>query len=310
MPDPGDLLALAERLAGEAAALSLDRLDQPRTNVRTKATSTDMLSEVDEAVERLIVDGIHAARPSDGILSEEGAEAEAASGVRWVIDPIDGTTNYIYGHAGYGISIAAEVDGETVAGVVADPIRGERFTAVRGGGATRNGEPIEVSGETEAGKALVATGFGYAPEGRVRQAEALARLIGRIRDVRRMGAAAVDLCSVACGRVDAYYERGLNHWDLAAGELIASEAGAVVSSIEGGPPRPGSVLAASPALHGRCSSCWRRRRCEASEPRRVEALAHRLDRELRGLGGALAHAHALGLERLPSWPRRCPRSRR
>jgi myo-inositol-1(or 4)-monophosphatase len=250
MTDALELLALAERLAGEAAALSLDRLDQPRTNVRTKATSTDMLSEVDEAVERLIVDGIHAVRPDDGILSEEGAEAEAVSGVRWVIDPIDGTTNYIYGHAGYGISIAVEVDGETVAGVVADPIRGERFSAVRGGGATRNGEPIEVSGETEAGKALVATGFGYAPEGRMRQAEALARMIGRIRDVRRMGAAAVDLCSVACGRVDAYYERGLNHWDLAAGELIAREAGAVVSSIEGGPAQAGSVLAAPPALHG------------------------------------------------------------
>ena len=249
MSDPDELLELAERLAAEAAELSLERLHQPRTDVRTKATSTDMLSEVDEACERLIVAGIRAARPDDGILSEEGAAADSTSGVRWVIDPIDGTTNYLYGHPGYAISIAVERDGDAIAGVVHDPLHGERFTATRGGGARRNGEPIGVSAETEPGSALVATGFGYTPEGRTRQAEALARLIGSIRDIRRMGAAAVDLCSVACGRVDAFFERGLNHWDLAAGELIASEAGAIVSSIEGGPPRSGSVLAAPPALH-------------------------------------------------------------
>jgi myo-inositol-1(or 4)-monophosphatase len=250
MEDRQVLLALAEDLAARAATLSLERLREPRTNVRTKATTTDMLSEVDEACERLIVEGIRASRPDDGILSEEGASAEPTSGVRWVIDPIDGTTNYLYGHPGYAISIAVEERGEPIVGVVADPIHRERFTAVRGGGARRNGEPIEVSTETEVASALVATGFGYEPEGRRAQAEAVARLIGSIRDVRRMGAAAVDLCSVACGRVDAYYERGLNHWDLAAGELIASEAGAVVSSIEGDTARPGSVLAAPPALHG------------------------------------------------------------
>jgi myo-inositol-1(or 4)-monophosphatase len=249
MSDSDELLELAERLAAEAAELSLERLHQPRTNVRTKATSTDMLSEVDEACERLIVEGIRDARPDDGILSEEGAAAESTSGVRWVIDPIDGTTNYLYGHPGYAISIAVERDGDAIAGVVHDPLHRERFTATRGGGARRNGEPIGVSAETEPGSALVATGFGYTPEGRARQAEALARLIGSIRDIRRMGAAAVDLCSVACGRVDAFFERGLNHWDLAAGELIAIEAGAIVSSIEGGPPRSGSVLAAPPALH-------------------------------------------------------------
>ena len=208
-----------------------------------------MLSEVDEACEQLIVDGIHAERPGDGILSEEGAEAESETGVRWVIDPIDGTTNYLYGHPGYAISIAVERDGEAVAGVVHDPLHGERFSATRGDGARRNGEPIRVSDETDPSTALVATGFGYTPEGRTKQAEALAGLIGSIRDIRRMGAAAVDLCSVACGRVDAFFERGLNHWDLAAGELIAREAGAVVSAIEGGPARAGSVLggAAGPA---------------------------------------------------------------
>jgi myo-inositol-1(or 4)-monophosphatase len=242
-PEPGALLALAQRLATDAAALSLARLGEPRSDVRTKATSTDMVSEVDEECERLIVGGIRAERPGDGILSEEGANAESTTGVRWVIDPIDGTTNYLYGHPGYGISIAAEIDGEVVAGVVADPIHGETFSATRGGGATRGSEPIAVSSETDLGGALVATGFGYAAEQRVAQAQTLARLIGSIRDIRRMGAAAVDLCSVACGRVDAYYELGLNHWDLAAGELIASEAGARVGQLD-----DGTVVAAPPAL--------------------------------------------------------------
>ncbi len=245
MEDLDELLALADRLAGEAAALSLERLGELRTDVRTKSSTTDMVSEVDEACETLIVDGIRAVRPDDGVLSEEGANAESTTGVRWVIDPIDGTTNYLYGHPGYGISIAVEIDGEVVVGVVHDPIHAERFNAVRGGGATRNDAPIAVSTETELSATLVATGFGYDADQRVAQAERLARLIGSIRDIRRMGAAAVDLCSVACGRVDAYYERGLNHWDLAAGALIATEAGATTGELD-----DGTVIAAPPALYG------------------------------------------------------------
>jgi myo-inositol-1(or 4)-monophosphatase len=202
-----------------------------------------MVSEVDEACERLIVEGIRAARGGDGILSEEGANAETTTGVRWVIDPIDGTTNYLYRHPGYGISIAVEVDGEVAVGVVHDPIHVQRFSAIRGRGAICNGEPVGVSSETELGKALVATGFGYAPQLRTAQAHVLAGLIGSIRDIRRMGAAAVDLCSVACGRVDAYYERGLNQWDLAAGSLIAAEAGATLGGLD-----DGTVIAAPPAL--------------------------------------------------------------
>ena len=187
--DPRELLALAVALAERAGALSLERLRDPRSDVRTKSTGTDVVTEVDEACERLIVDGIRAARPGDGILSEEGANAESATGVRWVIDPIDGTTNYLYGHPGYGISVAVEVEGEPVAGAVTDPMHGETFAAIAGGGATRNGEPIRVSGETELGRALVATGFGYSPEVRREQALMLAALIGSIRDIRRMGAA-------------------------------------------------------------------------------------------------------------------------
>ena len=239
-----ELVELAQRLANEAAALSLRRLSEPRSDVRTKSTGTDMVSEVDEECERLIVDGIRAARPDDGILSEEGASAESRSGVRWVIDPIDGTTNYLYGHPGYGISIAAEIDGEVAAGVVVDPIHRDCFTAVRGRGAQRNGEPVRVSAATDLAAALIATGFGYDAEVRVEQAKLLSRVIGSIRDIRRMGAAAVDLCSVACGRVDAYYERGLNHWDLAAGALIAIEAGATVGELG-----DGTVVGAPAALY-------------------------------------------------------------
>jgi len=244
MTDLVPLLELARDLAAEAAGLSLERLGQERSRVRTKSSATDMVSEVDEASERLIVEGIRRARPGDGILSEEGASAETTTGVRWVIDPIDGTTNYLYGHPGYAISIAAEVDGETAVGVVHDPIHGDRFAAVRGGEATRNDRPIEVSTETELGSALIATGFAYTAAERIAQAELLVRMIGSIRDIRRMGAAAVDLCSVACGRVDGYYERGLNHWDLAAGALIAQTAGATVGELD-----DGTLVAAPPALY-------------------------------------------------------------
>jgi len=248
MDDFGDQLELAEDLARRAAELQLERLESG-FRVATKSTSTDMVTAVDREVETLIVDGIRAARPDDAILGEEGADVAGASGYRWVIDPIDGTTNYLYGHPGFAVSIACELEGETVVGVVNDPMHRELFAATRGGGATRNGEPIRCSQETDLSKALVATGFGYDPDVRREQGEVVARIIGDIRDIRRMGAAAVDLCSVACGRVDAYFERGLNPWDLAAGELIATEAGATLTSIEGGPVVPGSVLAAPSGLH-------------------------------------------------------------
>jgi myo-inositol-1(or 4)-monophosphatase len=242
-----ELLALAQDLARRAAELQLERLGSG-FRVDTKSTATDMVTAVDDEVERLLVDGIREARPDDGILGEEGADVDGTSGYRWVIDPIDGTTNYLYGHAGFAVSIACEFEGETVVGVVNDPLHRELFAATRGGGATRNGESIHCSQEKDLSKALVATGFGYDPAQRREQGEVIARIIGEIRDIRRMGAAAVDLCSVACGRVDAYFERGLNAWDLAAGELIAVEAGATLSSIEGGPAVPGSVVAAAPAL--------------------------------------------------------------
>jgi len=175
--------------------------------------------------------------------------------VRWIIDPIDGTTNYVYGHPGFAVSIAADWTDpatgrpEPLVGVVADPLHAEVFTAVAGGGAFRNGEPIRCSATTELRQALVATGFSYEADRRARQAGVLAHLLPAVRDIRRMGAASVDLCSVACGRVDAYYERGLKAWDFAAGALVAVEAGAIVADLDGGGPSEAFTLAATPAIH-------------------------------------------------------------
>jgi len=247
-PDREELRALAERVARMAGGLLREGLGRARLEVGTKTTGTDMVTEMDRASEVLIERELLGTRPDDGILGEEGADQPGTSGVRWVVDPLDGTTNYLYGFPGFNVAIAAEVDGETVAGAVYDVVRNELFSAHRGGGATCDGTRISPSGTTDVAHALVGTGFSYAPTRRRRQAEVLVEVLPRIRDIRRQGAAALDLCSVACGRLDAYYERGLAPWDLAAGGLVASEAGAVVTDLDGGPPRPDSVLAASPAV--------------------------------------------------------------
>ena len=246
--DPGALVDLARGVAEEAVALLLDGLRRTRVTVETKSSATDMVSEMDRASEALIVSRLLAARPEDGIVAEEGSARDGTSGLRWVIDPLDGTTNYLYDFPGWAVSIAAEDGDGVVAGVVADAVHGEVFTATRGGGARRNGEPIAVSGCRDLTTALVGTGFGYGADRRAAQAAVLTGLLPRVRDIRRMGAASVDLCCVACGRLDAYYERGLSWWDLAAGALVATEAGAVVSSLDGGPPRGDSVVASAPAV--------------------------------------------------------------
>jgi fructose-1,6-bisphosphatase/inositol monophosphatase family enzyme len=243
-----ELLAVAMRLADDAANLLLEALDGPRTDVGTKTSSTDMVTEVDRSSEQLIVAGLRSARPDDALLAEEGATSVGTTGVRWVIDPLDGTTNFLYGLPGFAVSIAAEVDGERAIGVVHDPLHGDVFTAVRGRGAHRNGRTLTVREPEGLQEALVATGFSYDPDRRRLQAGVLAEVLPRIRDIRRGGAAAVDLCSVACGRVNAFYERGLGPWDFAAGALVAAEAGAVVGDLDGGPPSGGFVLAAAPGL--------------------------------------------------------------
>jgi len=247
-PTGGELAALAERAARSAAELLGHALHRPRESVTTKSTATDLVTEMDRAAERLVVDQLLGARPDDGLLGEEGSNRAGTSGVRWIIDPLDGTTNYVYRHPGVSVSIAAELDGTVVAGVVVDVWTGECFRAARGGGATRDGRPIEVSGATDLARALVATGFGYQPEQRRHQGRVVGAILDRIRDIRRMGSAALDLCSVACGRVDAYYELSLGPWDFPAGALIAAEAGAVVVDLDGEPPTAAPLLAATPAL--------------------------------------------------------------
>jgi len=253
-PDPAatsrwtDLADLAERVGLDAAALLRDGLSRDDLQVETKSSGTDMVSEMDKAAERLIVDQLLAARPGDGVLGEEGSDTAGTSGVRWVIDPLDGTTNYLYRHPGFSVSIAAEEAGRAVAGIVVDIPSGDIYRAVRGGGATRNGVAIAVSQETDLARALVATGFGYRAEERRHQGQVLARIIGDIRDIRRMGSAALDLCSLASGRVDAYYELRLAPWDFAAGALIAQEAGAEITDLDGAFPTTAMVMGGPPVL--------------------------------------------------------------
>ena len=244
-----ELLQLATRLAVEAGQMVRDGRSERGISVRdTKSSATDTVTEFDRASELLIVGGITAARPDDGIVGEEGTSTDGTSGISWLIDPIDGTTNFLYGLPGYAVSIAAQSATDTEVGVVYVPATDELFAALRGHGATLNGNPIRCSTTAERSMALVATGFSYLPERRAMQARRAAALIPQVRDIRRLGAAAADLCYVAAGRLDVYYEEFLGPWDLAAGELIAREAGCRSGSLDGGPVRPSSVLVANPWL--------------------------------------------------------------
>ncbi len=247
-----ELRDIAARLALEAGALAAQgRRDQPIV-ADTKSTGTDMVTQFDRAAEAHIVGRLHELRPHDAIVGEEGAATVGTSGVGWLIDPIDGTTNFLYDLPGWAVSIAAVDHHGTAVGAVHVPSSGELFTAVRGEGAflttDRGTLRLRCSDGTNLATALVATGFGYAPERRVRQATRLARMIGDVRDIRRLGAASVDLCHVAAGRVDVYFEEGLGPWDLAAGELIAREAGCRSGDFRGGAARPDEILVAAPAL--------------------------------------------------------------
>jgi myo-inositol-1(or 4)-monophosphatase len=247
----------AAREAGELLALPGGRVSV----AATKSSPTDVVTEMDRRSEELIRARILAGRPGDAILGEEGGQTGDTAGapVRWVIDPLDGTVNYLYGLPDWAVSIAAEVAGEVVAGAVFVPSRGELFTATRGGGgwlesvgAGRAGRAGRVRLRCRPGvpldQALVATGFGYRAARRKVQGEVVAALLPRVRDIRRAGVASADLCSVAAGRLDAFYERGLNYWDYAAGALIAAEAGAFVGGLRGAPPGTSMTVAAGPGL--------------------------------------------------------------
>jgi myo-inositol-1(or 4)-monophosphatase len=245
----GELLRLAIDVAREVGGRLRDVRRTGVPNVRTKATATDMVTEMDEWAERHIVARLLDARPNDGVLGEEGTSVAGTTGITWCIDPIDGTTNYLYGHPGYSVSIAALVDGEPVVGVVADPELDQLYSAVRGHGAWRDNEPIRVSSCRDLSLALLGTGFGYAAECRAEQGALVAALLPHVRDIRRMGGAALDLCSVGAARIDAFYERGLSPWDVAAGGLVAIEAGARLSDFSGNPSWSGEIVAAPAAFH-------------------------------------------------------------
>ena len=247
-PLGSELRQLAADLAVRAGALISEARRSGAGLVDTKSTATDMVTEYDRASERLIVESLRAARPDDAIVGEEGTADEGSSGISWLIDPIDGTTNFLYGLPGYAVSIAAADHNGALAGAVYVPATAELFSAARGRGATLNGDAIHCSTNGNIATALVATGFSYHPQLRERHMRRLQEMIGRIRDIRRFGAAAPDLCYVAAGRVDAYFEEHLGPWDLAAGELIAREAGCITGDFSGDPVRPAQVLVANPAI--------------------------------------------------------------
>jgi myo-inositol-1(or 4)-monophosphatase len=251
--DPQALLDLAVTVARQAGVLVATRRppgagDAEIEVLATKSSPTDVVTAMDHASEALIRTALLEARPDDGFLGEESDGFAGSSGVEWVVDPIDGTVNYLYGLPMYAVSIAARQAGEVLAGVVHNPVSGETWTAIPGGGAYLDGQRIQVSETAELRLALVATGFGYDAARRAVQAELAARLLPRVRDIRRMGAASLDLCALATGRVDAYYEQGLKPWDLAAAGLVASEAGARVEGAYGRPAGESLVIAAPAAL--------------------------------------------------------------
>ena len=255
-PDPAELLALAVDVAREAAAVVARGRATAADHVDVKSSPVDVVTAVDRASEKLIVDRLLAARPDDGLLGEEGADRAGASGVRWVVDPIDGTVNFLYDLPAYAVSIAAEVDGEVRAGVVLNAATGELFTATAGGGAHLSSparpEPVRLAGSRPLSleQTLVGTGFGYRVEQRRAQGQVVAELLPRVRDIRRYGSSALDLCSVAAGRIDAYYELDLNYWDHAAGALVAAEAGVVVTGLAGRPFAQPMAVAAAPSIAG------------------------------------------------------------
>jgi myo-inositol-1(or 4)-monophosphatase len=240
-----------ERLAVELAEGAARIVREHRSgglSVSAKSTDTDLVTEVDRATERWLVEQLAERRPDDAILGEEGGGRPGTSGVRWLLDPIDGTVNFVLGIPQYAVSVAAEVDGAVVAGAVCNPISCEVYHARFGGGAYLGEARLSGPRDVPLHRAVVGTGFGYDPGVRTEQIAVVAPLLPRIADIRRIGAASLDLCFLAAGRLDAYFEAGLNPWDHAAGGLVATEAGCVASGLHGRPPGKPMYAAAGPGL--------------------------------------------------------------
>lgn len=243
--DPAALANIACQVANEAAALVRSQTGSARST-GTKSTPNDLVTDTDIACENLIRERLTAATPGATMLGEEQGGAVGDDGVGWIIDPVDGTVNFLYDLPAVAVSIAATVGGDVVAAAVVDVVRDETFTAHLGGGARRDGERVHVGGASSLAEALVITGYSYDTALRAEQSQIVAAVVERVRDVRCFGSAALHLVWVACGRADAYYETDVRRWDYAAGALIAQEAGARV----GLPPQAGGLLTATaPALH-------------------------------------------------------------
>lgn len=249
MTSTADLLAVAEELARAAGDMALRGRKSGDVTATTKSSPTDMVTQYDKASEELITTGLANRRPHDGIIGEEGANTTGSTGITWHIDPIDGTSNFFFDIPMWAVSIGAVDENGPLIGVVYAPALGEIFTASRGGGAFLNGQAIRVRNNSELADALVCTGFSYRIHERTRHAQRVATMVTHIRDIRRFGAAAIDLCFVACGRYDAYFEEHLHSWDLVAGQVIATEAGAIVTNYAGNDVTPAQVLCAQPGVH-------------------------------------------------------------
>ncbi len=243
-PDNAALLAVADEAARAAAAVLLEHRGRAGGEVGTKSTPTDPVTEADLAGEEAIRAVIHRHRPEDTVVGEEGGEAAGSTGLRWLVDPLDGTVNYIYGHPLWCVSVACV----NHAGVVYDPVASECFTAAAGGAPELNGGPVAPTMVDELDRCLLATGFGYDPEVRRAQAETVARLLPLVRDIRRGGSAALDLAWLAAGRCDAYFERGVKEWDVAAGRVICEAAGLEVRELEPAGGQPWGIMACAPGL--------------------------------------------------------------
>ena len=242
-----ELLELAVGIAHEAGA-GLRGVFGEALAISSKSTPTDLVSEADVATEQLIRERLIFARPDDAIMGEEGDDRPGTSGLRWVVDPLDGTVNFLYGIPQWCVSIAVEDAEGGVAGVVFDAVRDETWTATRNGPPALNGDEVAAARKDDLSTALVATGFGYDAKVREIQAGVIARLLPQVRDIRRIGAAALDLCWVAAGRYDAYFERGVNHWDVAAGQLLCERAGLALRALPPAPPAGAGLLVAPPGM--------------------------------------------------------------
>ncbi|MBO0850940.1 MAG: inositol monophosphatase [Pseudonocardia sp.] len=256
--DPEELRAVAVRLAGEAAEVAARVRDRAIAHVRTKSTSTDVVTAADTEVERLLRRRLAELRPGDAVLGEEGglcvSDAADPGQPCWVVDPIDGTVNYLYGYPWYSVSVAVTVDGAAVAGAVVEPATGRVWSAAVGGGATLDGRPLRASSADRLDLALIGTGFSYHRGRRERQGALAAGLLPRVRDIRRFGSAALDLCSVAAGWLDGFYEHDINQWDWAAGALVASEAGATVHVPDPAGPLGDAIVVAAPGIQAQLTA--------------------------------------------------------